>query len=140
MRLLKIFTSLLVFCVLFSGCSQMISEPKIEQNTQEEEMYVLIGPDRKITLDDTQQKKLNELLDSWDYSAYCPENELLCGGQMFRVVVANSTGETVWVFGENGIAVNSIDQDGVWESIAKYGTDEALFSKVKNIVYGKDSQ
>lgn len=140
MRLLKFFTSLLAFCVLFSGCSPIISGLKIEENKQEKEIYVLIGLDQKITLDSTQQKKLNELLNSWNYSDYCSENELLYGGQMFRVVVANSTGEMVWTFGENGITVNSIDKYGVLEPIAKYGTDEALFSKVKDIVYGEDTQ
>lgn len=140
MRALKFLASLLVACVLVSGCSQVISDSKTQIGEQTKEIYVLKGANQKVVLDSTQQEKLDALLNNWEYSDYYSENELLYGGQMFRVVVADSTGETVWAFGENGITVNSIDKDGVLEPIAKYGTDEALFSKVKNIVYGEDTQ
>ncbi len=151
MRLFKIFASLLVFCVLFSGCSQMISEPGMEGNKmtsepgmegnkQAKEMYVLIGFDQKIVLDSTQQEKLNELLGNWNYSDYCSGKDPCYGGQMFRVVIENSDGETTWAFGENGIAVNSANKDGVFESDVKYDFDATLINKVKYIIFGEDTQ
>lgn len=139
MRLLKSFVGLLAACVLFSGCSQVISDPKTQSDEQTKEIYVLKGANQKIVLDSTQQEKLDTLLKSWEYSDYTPPKELLCGGLMFRVVFSDSTGEIVWVFGENAISVNSINKDGVSERIAEYGTDESLFSKVKDIVYGVDT-
>lgn len=140
MRLSKIFASLLVFCALFSGCSQMISEPRMEGNKQAKEMYVLIGFDQKIILDSTQQEKLNELLGNWNYSDYCSGKDPCYGGQMFRVVIADYDGETIWSFGENGIAVNFVNKDGVFESVVKYDFDETLINKVKYIIFGEDSQ
>ncbi len=140
MRLSKMFASLLVLCVLFSGCSHMISEPRMEGNKQAKEMYVLIGFDQKIILDSTQQEKLNELLGNWNYSDYCSEKDPCYGGQMFRVVIADSDGETAWSFGENGIAVNSVNKAGIFESVVKYDFDETLIHKVKYIVFGEDTQ
>ncbi len=140
MRLSKIFASLLVLCVLFSGCFQMISEPGMEDNQQAEEMYVLIGLDQKIILDSTQQEKLKELLGNWNYSDDCSGKDPCYGGQMFRVVIADSNGETTWSFGENGIAVNSVNKDGVFESVVQYDFDETLINKVKHIIFGEDTQ
>lgn len=140
MRLSKLYASLLVFCVLFLGCSQMIFEPRMEGNKQAKEMYVLIGFDQKIILDSTQQEKLNELLGNWNYSDYCSGKDPCYGGQMLRVVIADSDGETIWSFGENGIAVNSVNEDGVFESVVKYDFDETLINKVKYIIFGEDTQ
>lgn len=140
MRLSIIFASLLVFCALFSGCSQMISEPRVEGNKQAKEMYVLIGFDQKIILDSTQQEKLNELLGNWNYSDYCSGKDPCYGGQMFRVVIADSDGETIWSFGENGIAVNLVNKDGVFESVVKHDFDETLINKVKYIIFEEDTQ
>lgn len=140
MRILKSIMSLLAVCVLFQGCSQVISDSKNQSDEQTKEMYVLTGVDHKIVLNETQQKKLSNLLSSWDYSNYVPQKEQLYGGLMFRIVVVDSSGETIWLFGENGISINSINENGVFEPIVKYGADEALFRKVKNIVYEEDVQ
>lgn len=140
MRLSKLFASLLIFCVLFSGCSQMILEHRMEGNKQAEEMYVLIGFNQKIIIDSTQQEKLNELLGNWNYSDYCSGKDPCYGGQMLRVVIADSDGETIWSFGENGIAVNTVNEDGVFESVVKYDFDETLINKVKYIIFGEDTQ
>ncbi len=105
-----------------------------------DQMYVLIGFDEKIILDSTQQEKLIELLDNWNYSENCSEKDPCYGGQMFRVVIADSDSETIWSFGENGIAVNSVNQDGVFESVVKYDFDETLINKVKYIIFGENTQ
>lgn len=139
-HLSKLFASLLVLCVLFSGCSPRSSEPRIEHDKQEGEMYILIGFDQKIILDSTQQEKLNELLGNWNYSDYSYGKNPCYGGQMLRVVIADSDGETIWSFGENGIAVNSVNEDGTVESIVKYDFDETLINKVKSIIFEEDTQ
>lgn len=56
---------------------------------------------------------------------------------MLRVVIADSNGETICSFGENGIAVNSVNEDGISKSITKYDFDETLMNKVKYIIFGE---